>query len=259
MMDCRQKGESNLAALGFPSTPSVKPRRGAVTITDSHYNFLGLPASASTRDISEAVERISKQANALANVSSEQSRELRDRIRQIKLDLLTSDERRSAYDAMLTHPQQPVNTLPTTGSTVPVPSGQSGLNISTMVKTMPLADRLIGGSLVIIFLDLFLPWSPGVTAFEGWGIIFFLVWIALMAFFVQREFLRERIILAPIPWPDWGVELLGSSVMLLCLILYLIGLQGTPGFGWVLGLLLSAAVGLGALLKAGAIAQPPPS
>jgi ARC6-like, IMS domain len=72
-----------------------------VDASDNHYAFLGLEPFASVEDVAAAVERVSKQANALANTNPARSQELREQLRQIRYDLLTTDERRYTYDNAL--------------------------------------------------------------------------------------------------------------------------------------------------------------
>jgi ARC6-like, IMS domain len=72
-----------------------------VDANNNHYAFLGLEPFASVEDVAAAVERVSKQANALANTNPARSQELREELRQIRYDLLTTDERRYTYDNAL--------------------------------------------------------------------------------------------------------------------------------------------------------------
>jgi hypothetical protein len=72
-----------------------------MAIPEDHYAFLGLKTSAGRADIQVAYERLSKQANALANTSPRQARQIRDRLAVIKQDLLGDDERRATYDRWL--------------------------------------------------------------------------------------------------------------------------------------------------------------
>ena len=65
---------------------------------DSHYNFLGLPPTAPRSDIEACVERRRSQADAVATSDPQWSHEIRERLRRIREDLLTSDQRRRDYD-----------------------------------------------------------------------------------------------------------------------------------------------------------------
>jgi len=68
---------------------------------NNHYRYLDVELFASSEVVAEAVERLSKQANALANTTPARSQDIRERLRQINQDLLTGDERRGAYDNSL--------------------------------------------------------------------------------------------------------------------------------------------------------------
>ena len=62
------------------------------------YSFLGIGPGATTEQITAAVERLSRQANALAVTAPERARQLRDQARAIKQDLLSGAESRQRYD-----------------------------------------------------------------------------------------------------------------------------------------------------------------
>ncbi len=62
------------------------------------YSFLGVGPDATTEQVTAAVERLSRQANALAVTAPERARQLRDQIRAIKQDLLSGPESRRRYD-----------------------------------------------------------------------------------------------------------------------------------------------------------------
>ena len=63
------------------------------------YAYLQLPLQASIRDVEQAVERLSRQASALATTAPERSQQLRETIRSIKRDLLSGPESPRSYDA----------------------------------------------------------------------------------------------------------------------------------------------------------------
>lgn len=65
------------------------------------YGVLGLDRIAATDEVARAVERLGRQAAAMANTAPERSQHLRETIRAIKRDLLGSDEQRRLYDAGL--------------------------------------------------------------------------------------------------------------------------------------------------------------
>ncbi|MGH3149336.1 MAG: double zinc ribbon domain-containing protein [Streptosporangiaceae bacterium] len=71
-------------------------------MTDSNwYAFLRLSPTAREDEIQSAVERLSRQASALAATAPERSQSLRETARAIKRDLLSGPESRRRYDACL--------------------------------------------------------------------------------------------------------------------------------------------------------------
>jgi hypothetical protein len=63
------------------------------------YAYLNIATDAPTRQIEQSVERLSRQATALAVTAPERSQRLRDTVRSIKRDLLSGPEARAQYDA----------------------------------------------------------------------------------------------------------------------------------------------------------------
>jgi Double zinc ribbon len=82
------------------------------------YAYLQLPPDATTEDIEEAVERMSRQAGALATTSPERSQLLRETVRAIKRDLLSGPESRRRYDT----PRGGRHRQPVPPATVPPPT-----------------------------------------------------------------------------------------------------------------------------------------
>jgi len=70
-----------------------------LTESSNWYVYLRLPPEATVDEIQSAVERLSRQASALAATSPERSQSLRETIRSIKRDLLSGPENRQRYDA----------------------------------------------------------------------------------------------------------------------------------------------------------------
>ncbi len=62
------------------------------------YSLLGVAPEATTEQIVAAVERLGRQANALAVTAPERAQQLRDHARAIKHDLLSGEETRQRYD-----------------------------------------------------------------------------------------------------------------------------------------------------------------
>jgi hypothetical protein len=63
------------------------------------YAYLNIATDAPTEQVEQAVERLSRQAMALAVTAPERSQRLRDTVRSIKRDLLSGPEARTRYDA----------------------------------------------------------------------------------------------------------------------------------------------------------------
>jgi hypothetical protein len=66
------------------------------------YAYLNLPTDTPTEQVEQAVERLSRQAAALAVTAPERSQQLRDTVRAIKRDLLSGPDSRARYDAGVT-------------------------------------------------------------------------------------------------------------------------------------------------------------
>lgn len=65
------------------------------------YTVLGVSRDASAETITEAVDRLTRQASVLANTAPERSQQLREQIRSVKERLLGSDDERRRYDEEL--------------------------------------------------------------------------------------------------------------------------------------------------------------
>ena len=77
----------------------------------SWYAVLGVDPAATTEQITAAVERLSRQANALSLTAPERARHLRDQVRAIRKDLLSGAEQRGRYDQHLAG-QEPITGTP---------------------------------------------------------------------------------------------------------------------------------------------------
>jgi Double zinc ribbon len=102
-----------------------------VMANNNWYAFLRLSPEATDEEIHSAVERLSRQAAALAATAPERSQSLRETIRSIKRDLLSGPENRQRYDALqsqrLAPPSVPALTRPVPPTSrpeasIPVPS-----------------------------------------------------------------------------------------------------------------------------------------
>ena len=72
---------------------------GPMRQQEDWYAYLNIAPDAPTEQVEQAVERLSRQATALAVTAPERSQRLRDTVRSIKRDLLSGPEARARYDA----------------------------------------------------------------------------------------------------------------------------------------------------------------
>jgi hypothetical protein len=68
------------------------------------YTVLGLERTATDAAVGDAVERLSRQASALANTAPDRSQQMRDTVRAIRADLLSGPATRATYDGRLAGP-----------------------------------------------------------------------------------------------------------------------------------------------------------
>jgi len=76
------------------------------------YAVLGVDPAATTQQITAAVERLTRHANALSLTAPERARHLRDQVRAIKQDLLSGAEQRERYDQHLGRQEANAGTVP---------------------------------------------------------------------------------------------------------------------------------------------------
>ena len=88
--DLRQSARRSRAVCG-----SIGPMRQQ----EDWYGYLNIAPDAPAEQVEQAVERLSRQATALAVTAPERSQRLRDTVRSIKRDLLSGPEARARYDA----------------------------------------------------------------------------------------------------------------------------------------------------------------
>jgi hypothetical protein len=111
MEDLRQSVRGPLAACG-----SI----GVMRQQEDWYAYLNIATDAGTEQIEQAVERLSRQATALAVTAPERSQRLRDTVRTIKRDLLSGPEARARYDAGRNAAAEPPQ-APAPSASVPPP------------------------------------------------------------------------------------------------------------------------------------------
>ena len=144
MVDLHQSVRGSQAACG-----SI----GLMRQQEDWYAYLNIATDAPTEQIEQAVERLSRQATALAVTAPERSQRLRDTVRAIKRDLLSGPEARARYDARrdaAASPQAPSaasaasaasGTVPPPPTAAPWPSSYS----PPMAPTSPVAGGPTGG------------------------------------------------------------------------------------------------------------------
>ena len=76
------------------------------------YTVLGLDPAATTEQITAAVERLARHANALSLTAPERARHLRDQVRAIRQDLLSGTGQRERYDQHLREHEANAGPLP---------------------------------------------------------------------------------------------------------------------------------------------------
>ena len=123
--DLRQSVRGSRAACG-----SIGPMRQQ----EDWYAYLNMAPDAPTEQVERAVERLSRQATALAVTAPERSQRLRDTVRSIKRDLLSGPEARARYDAereaaatsaqLPPSPSAPSPAAPSPAAPPPVPPSQ---------------------------------------------------------------------------------------------------------------------------------------
>ena len=110
-----------------PRAPFTPP------ILDDHYTFLGLPDFASKDQINGALEDQLGIASSLDNSQPLRSQELRDRIRDIKEDLLTTEAKRAGSDDALRAARRQSASVPAQAPVPPAPaSGTAVRSVATL-------------------------------------------------------------------------------------------------------------------------------
>lgn len=90
------------------------------------YALLVLSPDATAQQIAAAVERLARQANALAITAPERATALRDQIRAIKRDLLSGTEQRQRYDERLAQQEGASAFLAPASAQAPSPEPAAG-------------------------------------------------------------------------------------------------------------------------------------
>jgi len=123
------------------TTGRAREQRVHAHAVQDWYAVLGIPQNATDEAVGIAVERLSRQASALANTVPERSQQLRDTVRAIRVDLLSGPQARQRYDGLLAaHRQEPAGPQlvaprpPSTTSTVAAPTAGSTHQTSNLAE-----------------------------------------------------------------------------------------------------------------------------
>lgn len=165
---------------GVPGPPGP----GCMMPLENHYQLLGIEPSAPLPTIQSALARLADEANRLAYTSPDRSRELWERVRQIRADLLSSSARRQVYDASLQpsvaiavatlERPQPASSFPrcvapTPPIPSPAPAPSAGRANGSASRAVALWALVVAASIVALTLALALvlhrPASPGAVRF----------------------------------------------------------------------------------------------
>jgi hypothetical protein len=136
-------------------------------------------------------------------------------------------------------------------------------DIMKRLQALDLGGMIIGGALLVALISMFFNWwtfsysgatgfpggSGGEAGFHGWGILYFIILLALAAFWVMVMVARSNP-MGTLPVSDKAVFMLGGAVMVLVMLIALVSnpYDGAPigsagiGFGWFVALL--AAIGV---------------
>ncbi|HEV3309642.1 MAG TPA: hypothetical protein VG815_03895 [Chloroflexota bacterium] len=134
------------------------------------------------------------------------------------------------------------------------------------VKALGTGDKVVGASLIVALIAMFLPWygfsapalgGGSVTGFHSWGIGYFLVWLVTAGLFGVWVFGSGSVQIPNIPFPQWQVYLAGGGLMFFTGLLFytavpsgsVLGYSYGVRFGWFVALLAALAVAAGGYLK----------
>jgi hypothetical protein len=101
------------------------------------FEYLKLAPDAPAEQLEQAVERLSRQAAALAVTAPERSQQLRDTVRSIKRDLLSGAENRARYDAARAAVPEAFGKPPAAPPTVPPAMAPPGAGAPPLPPTAP--------------------------------------------------------------------------------------------------------------------------
>ncbi|HZT95426.1 MAG TPA: hypothetical protein VFB34_01190 [Chloroflexota bacterium] len=134
------------------------------------------------------------------------------------------------------------------------------------LRGLRLADGILGVSLVVALVAMFLPWytvtcpsicSPSsFDAFHSWGFAYCSVWLLTAAYFAVRVFGSPVMRLSAIRKRGWPIPLAGGVLMLICGVLFYnadpsgsaLGFSYGVNVGWFVALAGAVGVGVAAYL-----------
>lgn len=155
-----------------------------------------------------------------------------------------------------------------------MPAQSSGFDPQAFVKGLTRGDQVVLGSSVLLLIFYFFPWigidcgSVGCGAFDvsqngihGWGLLGFLVLLAVIAFALLRSSLLSGSVSLPaLPVQDWMIFAGAGALELVFGLLYwveyhasdssgLVSVGTVQKFGWYVSLVLSILLAVGGYLK----------
>lgn len=96
------------------------------------------------------------------------------------------------------------------------------------LASMSNGDKALAGGSIVVLIAMFLPWygwdsgyfSASIDGFNSWGWLTFLGLLAVVAYFVIRNFLTESVKLPEMPVTDAQAYMIGGGVEVLGVVLF---------------------------------------
>ena len=154
------------------------------------------------------------------------------------------------------------------------------MDFQTRLARMTTGDKLLVPALLVALVNCFIPWwlsakvcgpalgnisgtcvsRTDINAFHGWGWLYFVVLLALIALYVIRTFLAASVQMPALPIRDAQLYAIGGAILVVAAILFWLeyrvsddvtGSGVSFGPGLIIALIAGAAVVLAGLLKQG--------
>lgn len=171
---------------------------------------------------------------------------------------------------------------------------QQSFDAQAFIKGLTLGDQVVLGSSVLLLIFFFFPWigvdtsafggisvSATENGLHGWGVLGFIVVLAVIAFALLRmPMLSDSVKLPELPAADWMIFAGAGVVELITVLLYWVEYHSSTDiggvsfgtsqkYGWYIAIILSVATAVGGYLKqndpqpaastGGGSSYPPPS